>query len=64
MKKILIDAAAFGNATARTIDFSTRDKEAYLYPNSAWKTPFIGNDYLFSPGGERMAPHVSDVRPA
>jgi hypothetical protein len=51
MKKILIDAAAFGNATARAIDFSTRDKEAYLYPNSTWKTLFIGNHYNFSPGG-------------
>jgi hypothetical protein len=51
MKRILTDAAAFGNATARAIDFSTRDKEAYLYPNSAWKTVFIGNDYLFSPEG-------------
>jgi hypothetical protein len=51
MKRILTDAAAFGNATARAIDFSTRDKEAYLYPNSTWKTLFIGNHYNFSPGG-------------
>lgn len=51
MKSILTDAAAFGNATARAIDFNTRDKDAYFYPNSAWKTFFIGNDYLFSPGG-------------
>lgn len=51
MKSILTDAAAVGNATARAIDFSTRDKEAYLYPNSTWKTIFIGNDYHFSPEG-------------
>jgi hypothetical protein len=51
MKSILTDAAAVGNATARAIDFSTRDKEAYFYPNSAWKTVFVGNDYKFSPGG-------------
>ncbi|MEI6457033.1 MAG: DUF1254 domain-containing protein [bacterium] len=51
MKSILTDAAAVGNATARAIDFSTRDKDAYLYPDSAWKAVFIGNDYLFSPGG-------------
>ena len=51
MTRILTDAAAFGNATARAIDFSTRDKDAYYYPNSAWKTIFIGNDYTFSPGG-------------
>jgi hypothetical protein len=51
MKSILTDAAAVGNATARVIVFSTRDKEAYLFPNSAWKTVFVGNDYKFSPGG-------------
>jgi len=51
MKKILINAAAVGNATARAINFSTRDEEAYYYPNSAWKAVFVGNDYRFSPGG-------------
>lgn len=51
MKRILTDAAAVGNATARAIEFKTRDREAYFYPNSHWKTLFIGNDYLFSPGG-------------
>ena len=51
MKSILSDAAAVGNATARAIVFSTRDKEAYYYPNSSWKMLFIGGDYGFSPGG-------------
>ncbi|MEE4178245.1 MAG: DUF1254 domain-containing protein [Bacteroides sp.] len=51
MKSILTDAAAIGNATARAITFKTRDEEAYFYPNSQWKTLFIGNDYKFSPGG-------------
>jgi hypothetical protein len=51
MKNILADAAAVGNATARAIDFSTRDEVAYYYPNSAWKAVFEGNDYQFSPGG-------------
>jgi hypothetical protein len=51
MKSILTDAAAVGNATARAINFSTRDEEAYYYPNSAWKAAFEGNDYQFSPGG-------------
>jgi hypothetical protein len=50
MKKILSNAAAVGNATARAIDFSTRDKDAYFYPNSAWKTVFVGHDYRFAPG--------------
>ena len=50
MKKILSNAAAVGNATARAINFSTRDKDAYFYPNSAWKTCFVGQDYRFAPG--------------
>ena len=45
MKKILTDAVKVGNATARTIMFHPRDKGAYLYPNSSWKTFFIGGDY-------------------
>jgi hypothetical protein len=51
MKSILSDAAAVGNATARAINFSTRDQEAVYYPNSEWKAVFVGNDYQFSPGG-------------
>jgi len=45
MKKILTEAVKVGNATARTIMFHPRDKRAYLYPNSSWKTFFIGGDY-------------------
>ena len=51
MQGILAEAAAVGNATARAILFSTRDGDAYLYPNSAWKVLWIGNDSAFSPGG-------------
>ena len=51
MQRILAEAAAVGNATARALAFSTRDPDAYYYPNSAWKTVWIGNDYQFSPGG-------------
>ena len=47
MKKILTEAAAVGNATARAIVFRTRIKDAYFYPNSAWCTPFIGGSYEF-----------------
>lgn len=47
MKKILTEAAAVGNATARAITFKTRMKEAYYYPNSAWFTGFVGGDYQF-----------------
>jgi hypothetical protein len=47
MKKILTEAAAVGNATARAIIFRTRMKDAYNYPNSAWFTAFVGGDYRF-----------------
>jgi hypothetical protein len=45
MKAILTDAAAVGNATARAIVFQTREKDAYVYKNSYWKTIFVGGDY-------------------
>jgi hypothetical protein len=51
MKKILADAAAVGNATGRVLAFSTRDKNAFFYPNSAWQMCWIGNDINWSPGG-------------
>lgn len=36
-----------GNATARAILFKRRIKGAFLFPNSAWWTPFIGGNYEF-----------------
>lgn len=51
MIKILTDAAAVGNATARTITFSTRDMANYFYPGSAWKSGIAGNDPDYSPNG-------------
>lgn len=47
MKKILTEAVAVGNATARTITFKARMKDAYYYPNSAWFTGFVGGSYEF-----------------
>lgn len=47
MKKLLTEAVAVGNATARTITFKTRMKDAYYYPNSAWFTGFVGGSYEF-----------------
>jgi len=51
MKKILEDAANIGAVTARTITYKLRDPEAYYYPNSSWRLPFLGG-YKFeaSPG--------------
>jgi len=42
MKKILTDAAAVGDATARAIAFHTRGADAYYYEKSAWQLPFVG----------------------
>ena len=51
MKKILADAANIGAATARTLAFKIRDKDAFFYPDSQWRLPFFGG-YKFevSPG--------------
>jgi hypothetical protein len=42
MKKILTEAAAVGDATARTILFHTRNKAAYYYPDRNWQVGFMG----------------------
>jgi hypothetical protein len=55
MKKILADAANIGAVTARTIAFKMREKDAYFYPNSAWRLPFFGG-YKF-----KVAPGVSNL---
>ena len=45
MQAILTDAAAVANGTARAIAFKTRDPEAILFADRAWKTGFVGGDY-------------------
>ena len=45
MKKILVEAVATGNATARALMFYPRDPRTYLYPDSYWTTFFVGGDY-------------------
>ena len=55
MKKILTDAANIGAVTARTIAFKIRSKDAYFYPDSAWRLPFLGG-YKFE-----SAPGVSNL---
>ncbi len=42
MKKILTEAAAVGDATARAIAYKIRDRADYYYANSAWRLPFMG----------------------
>ena len=50
MRALLTEAVAVANGTARAISFKTRDPEAYKYPNSRWKTAFIGDDYRWLDG--------------
>jgi hypothetical protein len=50
MKAILTDAVAVGNATARSIAFHNRDPRSPIYPNSQWRTAFIGDDYRWLDG--------------
>jgi|TARA_B110000116_G_scaffold172749_1_gene149391 hypothetical protein len=53
LEAILKDAVAVGNATARSIAFKTRDKNAYFFEGKQWYTGFIGNDYQWLiDGGE------------
>ena len=50
MKKILKDAAAIGNATARSITFSPRKKAPYFYPDRQWYTSFAGGHDFMNKG--------------
>ena len=54
MRALLTEAAAVGNATARTMLFKSRLKEGFFYPDSAWFNPFIGGSYLFLQDGARL----------
>ncbi|MCH8086109.1 MAG: DUF1254 domain-containing protein [Thaumarchaeota archaeon] len=53
MKKLLTDAVAIGNATARAIVFQSRDKAAYFYPDSDsnWVMAYAGKDVFFEVDG-------------
>jgi len=54
MKKILAEAAAVGQATARTLAYRSRTAEAHLYPNSGWETAFVGGSHEFLADGARL----------
>ena len=47
MKSILTDASAVGNATARSIAFRNRDKQARIFDDRRWLTGFIGGSHEF-----------------
>jgi hypothetical protein len=47
LKKILTDAVAIGNATARAITFRPRDEAFFYYPGkSGWFTPTPGGSAI------------------
>jgi hypothetical protein len=54
MKKILTDAAAMGNATARALVFRGRDRSSYQYDDRNWRTAFIGGSHEFLADGARL----------
>ena len=45
MQKILSEAVAVGNATARALSFKPRSETVYIYDDSSWYTAFDGGDY-------------------
>ena len=51
MKKILGEAAAVGDATARTLFYRNREQEALFFEDRNWKRPFIGGyKFQWQPG--------------
>ena len=63
MKKILTEAAAVADATARTIAFHPREPETFYCKSSAWQLPFVGG-YLFQrrPGVLNLDAYAYDYR--
>jgi len=51
MRKILEEAVAVGNATARAIWIHPRDKAAYFFKDSDWYTGFVGGHHEFLKNG-------------
>ncbi|MES2149317.1 MAG: DUF1254 domain-containing protein [Pseudomonadota bacterium] len=54
LKKTLTEAAAVANATVRATLYATRDKAAYYYTGSNWRTPFVGGNHEFLADGGRL----------
>jgi len=47
MKKIMTEAVAVANATARAILWDERNKDEFLYEGSYWKKGYVGDSYQF-----------------
>ncbi|HSR29935.1 MAG TPA: DUF1254 domain-containing protein, partial [Anaerolineae bacterium] len=54
MQKILEEAAAIANASARAISFRPRNKATYFYPDRQWFTSFSGGSHEFMDNGEQV----------
>ena len=54
MKKVLTEAVAIGNATARAISFAPRKQDVFFYPDRKWSSPFAGLSSEFLDNGERV----------
>jgi hypothetical protein len=51
MKKILTEAAAVGDATARAVSYRMRSRAGYYFENSNWRLPFFGGyQFEWQPG--------------
>lgn len=55
MKEILAEAAAVGDAAARTVAFHSRDRDLFIYDDSQWQVAFVGG-YKF-----QSQPGVDDL---
>jgi hypothetical protein len=54
MRKILTEAVAVGNATARALSFAPRKQSVFFYPDRKWTSPFAGMSSEFLNNGERV----------
>ena len=54
MTRILTEAAAIANGTARTITYAGRDPEVYFYDDRQWNSPFQRQSYQFLENGARV----------
>ena len=54
MQKLLDEAVAIGNASARAITFKPRTRAPYFYPDRQWYTTFSGGHYDFINNGEMV----------
>lgn len=52
MKRLLTEAAAIANASARAIAFRSRTRAVYFYPDRQWFSSFAGGSHEFMNNGE------------